>query len=158
MKSALGGQTSVLPVAKRAVDGNPATPVRVRSRTKLPGEYFFQGSARVGSAAVRAPGEFTAAMANGAHDLPRLWGDKTVRAPTKITGVGSGVTAGCKELFWGVTDGITGLFVQPVTGLMREGPVGLAKGTVGGVLGLPVKWFAGKRFCKLLLLQANCCF
>jgi hypothetical protein len=126
---------------------------------KFPGTYFVDGSLRIGKAAVRAPGEFTLAMAYGAHDLPRLWGDKTVRTAPRVTGVGSGLVAGCEELFWGVADGISGVFVQPVMGLVKEGPIGLAKGAARGVLGLPVKFFAGMLVilasitCRLTRLQ-----
>ncbi|KPI34755.1 Sterol 3-beta-glucosyltransferase UGT80B1 [Cyphellophora attinorum] len=92
---------------------------------KFPGTYFVDGSLRIGKAAVRAPGDFTLAMAYGAHDLPRF-----------------GLAAGCEGLFWGVADGISGLFVQPVAGLVKDGPVGMAKGAASGILGLPVKFFA----------------
>jgi hypothetical protein len=47
---------------------------------------------------------------------------------------------GCKELFWGVADGISGPFVLPFVGLKREGPIGFFKGFGHGVLGLPVKF------------------
>jgi histidinol dehydrogenase len=39
---------------------------------------------------------FTFAMAQGAHNAPRLWGDKTVRPQDKITGLGSGFVAAGK--------------------------------------------------------------
>ena len=55
-----------------------------------------KGFGRIIKAAARAPGTFTVAMAQGAHNAPRMWGDKTVRPQDKITGVVSGVTAGCK--------------------------------------------------------------
>lgn len=35
-------------------------------------------------------------MAQGAHNLPKVWGDKTVRPQEKITGLGSGLKAAVK--------------------------------------------------------------
>lgn len=35
-------------------------------------------------------------MAQGAHNAPRLWGDKTVRGQDKTTGLGSGIVATSK--------------------------------------------------------------
>jgi hypothetical protein len=111
---------------------------------KLPGEFFVTGASRVLKAAARAPGAFAAGMADGSHNLPHLWGDKSVRDPVKVTGLASGVTGGCKELVWGVADGISGIFVLPIVGAKREGALGFFKGAGQGALGLPVKFFAGK--------------
>ena len=109
---------------------------------RLPGGYMVGGAGRVLKATARAPGAFSAAMATGAHDLPRLWGDDTVRPAHKVTGVGSGMVGGGKELFWGLADGISGPLVQPILGLMKDGPGGFVKGAGKGVLGMPVKFFA----------------
>ena len=109
---------------------------------RLPGGYAVGGAGRVLKAMARSPGAFSAAMATGAHDLPRLWGDDTVRPAHKVTGVGSGMVGGGKELFWGVADGVSGLLALPVMGLIREGPEGFVKGAGRGVLGAPVKFFA----------------
>ena len=110
---------------------------------KYLGEYFFDGTARIVKAAARAPGTFAAGMAQGAHNMPRMWGDATVRPAAEVTGIGSGVAEGCKQLALGVYDGISGLFVQPIKGAIDEGPVGFVKGAGRGVLSLPVKFFAG---------------
>ncbi|KAK5072447.1 hypothetical protein LTR51_005083 [Lithohypha guttulata] len=106
------------------------------------GGYMLTGILRISKAAIRAPGAFTSAMAQGSHDMPRLWGDTTVRPTTSTTGVRSGISNGCKELVLGVYDGTAGLFVQPVTGLINGGLLGLAKGTAKGLLGFPIKFFA----------------
>lgn len=134
------GATTPPPFAQQTA---AAAALKAGPRSKLPGEYFLTGSLRIGKAAARAPGEFTAAMAHGAHQLPLAWGDKTVRPAARVTGIGSGLLGGCKELCWGVADGVSGIFVHPVVGLVKEGPAGLAKGMLTGVLGLPVKFFAG---------------
>jgi hypothetical protein len=63
---------------------------------KFVGFRAAKGLGRIVKAAARAPGTFTVAMAQGAHNAPRMWGDKTVRPQEKVTGVVSGVVAGCK--------------------------------------------------------------
>ena len=81
-------------------------------------------------------------MARGAHNLPSLWGDRTVRQQKKVTGLGSGVKEGVKELALGLSDGVSGIFVQPVIGFKEDGALGLVKGVGKGLLGTPVKFFA----------------
>ena len=115
---------------------------------KILGEYMVTGMLRVSKATARAPGAFTSAMAQGSHNLPRLWGDTTVRSMERTTGIRSGMANGCKELFFGVFDGTVGLFSQPINGLLKDGLPGMAKGAVKGLLGFPVKYFAGKPFCS----------
>lgn len=116
---------------------------------KFMGEYMLTGALRVGKAAARAPGTFTASMAQGAHNMPQMWGDTKVRPAAKVTGIGSGALEGCKELVLGVYDGISGVFTQPIYGAIEDGPAGFVKGVGKGALGLPVKFFAGK-FADLL--------
>ncbi|KIW14656.1 hypothetical protein PV08_07440 [Exophiala spinifera] len=111
-------------------------------KTGFVGEGAVKGTLRIGKAAARAPGAFTLAMARGAHNVPRLWGDTTVRTQRQVTGISSGVKEGVKEFVFGVSDGITGLVMQPARGLMDDGLVGLAHGTAKGILGLPIKWYA----------------
>jgi hypothetical protein len=65
-------------------------------KPKWIGYYLFKGTGRICKASVRAPGAFCTAMAQGAHNTPRLWGDKTVRPQPKIEGFTSGVAEGCK--------------------------------------------------------------
>jgi hypothetical protein len=55
-----------------------------------------KGFGRIAQAAIRAPMKFTVAMAEGAHNMPRLWGDRSVRPPIKVTGLKSGFSAGCQ--------------------------------------------------------------
>jgi UDP-glucoronosyl and UDP-glucosyl transferase len=114
------------------------------SITNLPGRHAVKGALRIGKAVVCAPGAFTLAMARGAHNTPKLWGDRTIRPHQKVTGLGSGMKEGVKELFFGVSDGISGLFMQPALGFVEAGAAGFAKGVGKGVLGLPVKFYAGE--------------
>lgn len=60
------------------------------------GQGAVNGTLRIGKAAARAPGAFTLAMARGAHNVPRLWGDDTIRMQGQVNGIGSGVKEGVK--------------------------------------------------------------
>ena len=132
-------------------------PSGVPTKHAFLGKYMLTGVGRVCKAMARAPGNFTSAMAQGAHNMPRMWGDTMVRPATKVTGVGSGLFEGCKELALGVYDGTSGLFTQPVYGFIEDGPVGFVKGAGKGALGLPLKFFAGgliKMWSSLLTVPA----
>jgi hypothetical protein len=72
------------------------TPSSKEPNETIVGLRAAKGLGRIVKAAARAPGTFTVAMAQGAHNAPRMWGDKTVRPQDKVTGVVSGVVAGCK--------------------------------------------------------------
>jgi len=71
------------------------------------------GIKRAGAAILTMPNDFHVALAQGFHNAPRLYGDSTVRKPTKITGFKSGVTAAKNEFVYGMYDGWTGLVRQP---------------------------------------------
>lgn len=75
---------------------HPPTPSSKERNETIVGLRAAKGLGRIFKAAARAPGTFTVAMAQGAHNAPRMWGDKTVRPQDKVTGVVSGVAAGCK--------------------------------------------------------------
>ena len=85
----------------------------------LPGSFMLKGALRVSKAAARAPGAFASALASGAHNLPLLYHDPTVRPIPRITGISSGFKAGAAELGLGVYDGIAGLFTQPIMGAIN---------------------------------------
>ena len=106
------------------------------------GYFTAKGSARILKSSLRAPMAFTYGMTQGAHEAPKLWGDRLVRAQPNITGFRSGVVAGVKELTLGTYDGLAGLVVQPIVGAKEDGVVGFVKGMGKGAAGLPVKWFA----------------
>ena len=89
------------------------------TRHSLPGTYFVKGTARVAKAAVRAPGAFTSAMATGAHNLPLLYHDPTVRPTPVVRDFSSGIKAGTSGLAYGVYDGIAGIFTQPIMGALE---------------------------------------
>jgi hypothetical protein len=73
--------------------------VSLNSDDKVIGARAAKGVARMTKASLRSPMTFTVAMAQGAHNLPKMYGDKTVRPQDKITGVGSGLKAGTKVSF-----------------------------------------------------------
>jgi hypothetical protein len=98
---------------------SPSLPPSSSGHHSFPGSFMLKGTLRVGKAAARAPGAFASAMASGAHNLPLLYHDPTVRPTPRITGIGSGFKAGVSELGFGVYDGIAGLFTQPIMGAIN---------------------------------------
>ena len=54
------------------------------------------GVARIVDSGVRAPMEFTNAVARGFHNMPKLYGDDTVRSSDHITDFKSGLKAAGK--------------------------------------------------------------
>lgn len=79
------------------------------------------------------------AIAQGFHNAPRLYGDKTVRKPTRISGIQSGLRAAGEEFVYGVYDGWTGLILHPYHGAKEAGPLGLVKGVGKGLGGFVLK-------------------
>lgn len=63
---------------------------------KILGERAAKGLGRITKAVLRSPMAFSVGMAQGAHNVPKIWGDKTVRPQEKITGIGSGLKAAGK--------------------------------------------------------------
>jgi hypothetical protein len=114
----------------------------VTSSRQRPGVASLAGCGRVVAATLRSPMTFSLALAKGAHNAPKLWNDSTVREIDAVTGVTSGVYVGCKELFLGTYDGITGIFRLPVIGACEDGFVGALKGFGKGIVGAPVKMFS----------------
>lgn len=78
------------------VSALPPTPSSSKLDDKILGERAAKGLGRMTKAALRSPMAFSVGMAQGAHNLPKVWGDKTVRPQEKITGIGSGLRAAGK--------------------------------------------------------------
>lgn len=57
------------------------------------GSGSLKGVGRIVKTTLRSPMAFTWALAQGAHNAPRMWGDNTVRRQDKITGLRSGLVA-----------------------------------------------------------------
>ncbi|TVY73273.1 Sterol 3-beta-glucosyltransferase UGT80B1 [Lachnellula suecica] len=87
----------------------------------------------------RMPMDLSLAIAQGFHNAPRLYGDETVRRPTRITGYKSGLKAAGEEFVFGIYDGVTGLVVQPYTGARDHGALGFVKGVGMGLTGFVLK-------------------
>lgn len=94
---------------------------------------------RVVRAIVKAPADLLLALAQGLHNAPRLYGDTTVRRPTRITGFRSGLVASRRELVYGLYDAVTGLVAHPIRGARNGGVVDCAKGVGLGLGGFVLK-------------------
>jgi len=108
-----------------------------------PAEEFVtqvgRGAVMSASALARAPVDLSLALAQGFHNAPRLYGDDTVRRPTRVTGIKSGLRAAGHEFVYGVYDGWTGLVRLPVRGARDGGVRGFVTGVGMGVTGFVLK-------------------
>lgn len=113
-----------------------------------------KGISRIIGTGLRAPMDFTWNLSKGFGNVPKLYGDETVRKPERVSGVEDGLEAGAKGLAFGLYDGVTGIFTQPVKGAQEGGVggffTGLGKGIGGaifkpaaGAIGLPAYAFKG---------------
>ncbi|KAM0285013.1 hypothetical protein ACHAQH_001702 [Verticillium albo-atrum] len=100
------------------------------------------GLEKSGKALAKAPVDLSMAIAQGFHNAPRLYGDDTVRRPTRVTGMRSGLKAAGSEFVYGIWDGTTGVVLLPVRGAKKDGVVGFIKGTGMGVGGLVLKYLS----------------
>lgn len=103
------------------------------------------GLRKTGGAILRFPMRLHLALAQGFHNAPRLYGDTTVRRIPRITGVHSGIRAGRNELVYGIRDGVSGLWMQPIRGAKEGGAMGFARG-----LGIGFGGFILKDVCALV--------
>ena len=104
------------PVRRELTNDTVASAVSADSPDTLPQEVvddFHWGLKRAGAAILTLPNDLHVAVAQGFHNAPRLYGDSTVRKPTKITGWKSGLVAARREFGYGMYDGWTGLVKQP---------------------------------------------
>lgn len=74
----------------------PARPEKSPESEKIVGSRAAKGLGRMTTASLRSPMTFSVAMAQGAHNAPKMWGDKTVRPQEKVTDLGSGLKAAGK--------------------------------------------------------------
>ncbi|CZS97393.1 probable sterol glucosyltransferase [Rhynchosporium agropyri] len=103
------------------------------------GKNVTLGVGKTAGFIAKAPMDLTLAIAQGFHNAPRLYGDETVRRPTRITGIKSGLKAAGEEFTFGIYDGVTGVVTQPYTGARDHGPVGFVKGVGMGLTGFVLK-------------------
>lgn len=113
-----------------------------------------KGVTGIVGAGLKAPMDITHNVARGFHNLPKLYGDETVRPLEKVTDVQSGLQAAGKGFGLGLWDGMSGLVTQPMKGAQEGGfmggLVGFGKGLGGavfkpaaGVFGVPGNVFKG---------------
>ncbi|KAG6623313.1 vacuolar protein sorting-associated [Phytophthora cinnamomi] len=60
-----------------------------------------------------------------------------------VRGLREGLVQGSRELSLGVYEGVAGLVLNPMRGAQESGAVGFVRGTITGIIGLPVKPVAG---------------
>ncbi|KAK5169307.1 hypothetical protein LTR04_005694 [Oleoguttula sp. CCFEE 6159] len=102
-------------------------------------EDVGHGFLKSGAALARAPIDLSLAIAQGFHNAPRLYGDKTVRRPIRISGIHSGLRAAGNEFRYGIYDGWTGVVMQPYRGAREGGALGLVSGVGKGIGGFVLK-------------------
>ncbi|KAK7703103.1 hypothetical protein SLS64_009374 [Diaporthe eres] len=103
-------------------------------------DQVAEGVGRSARAMATAPIDLSMALAQGFHNAPRLYGDDTVRRPTRVTGIRSGLRAARSEFLFGVYDAWTGVVRLPYRGARHGGGVeGFAKGVGMGVTGFGLK-------------------
>lgn len=103
-------------------------------------DQVAEGVGRSTRAIATAPIDLSVALAQGFHNAPRLYGDDTVRRPTRVTGIRSGLRAARSEFVFGVYDAWTGVVRLPYRGARHGGGVeGFAKGVGMGVTGFGLK-------------------
>ncbi|KAI5461862.1 hypothetical protein BGZ63DRAFT_356157 [Mariannaea sp. PMI_226] len=103
------------------------------------GVHTTKGLGRFVKSALQAPMEISVGFTKGFHNLPKLWGDDTVRRQERVSDFKSGAVAAGKEFGFGWYDGVTGLVTQPWTGAKKEGTSGFVKGIGKGIGGFATK-------------------
>ena len=98
-----------------------------------------RGASRIVSAGLKSPMDFTFMLARGFHNAPKLYGDDKVRELEKVTDLQSGLKVAGKEFGYGLYDGVSGLFTQPIDGARKEGIAGFLKGFGKGIAGIVIK-------------------
>ncbi|KAF2633110.1 glycosyltransferase family 1 protein [Macroventuria anomochaeta] len=103
------------------------------------GVHMSKGAGRFVKAIVQGPVDISVNLTRGMHNIPKLWGDDTMRPQERVTDFRSGVKAVGREFGFGFYDGITGLVTQPWKGAREKGASGFIKGVGKGVGGFLVK-------------------
>ncbi|KAK3394744.1 hypothetical protein B0H63DRAFT_56790 [Podospora didyma] len=124
----------------------PRTPKNVPSLLDMSASAAMSTVRGIGSvvaATLKAPIVMTEKLARGLHNVPRLYGDSTVRSEQEVEDWRSGLAAANQGLSQGFYDGIAGLVTQPIAGAREEGMMGFVKGMGKGIGGLILKPAAG---------------
>ncbi|PMD53155.1 uncharacterized protein K444DRAFT_668700 [Hyaloscypha bicolor E] len=102
-----------------------------------------KGMTGILGAGLKAPMDITHNVARGFHNLPKMYGDDTVRPLEKVTDVQSGLQAAGKSFGYGLWDGMSGLVTQPMKGAEESGFMGGLMGFGKGLGGAVFKPAAG---------------
>ncbi|GAB7349365.1 hypothetical protein MBLNU459_g8492t2 [Dothideomycetes sp. NU459] len=114
-----------------------------RDRLRQTGAHTSKGLGRFTKALVKSPMEVSISLTKGFNNLPKLWGDDTVRPEARVSDFMSGAKAAGKEFGLGWYDGVTGLVTQPRQGARKDGASGFFKGIGKGMAGFVTKPGAG---------------
>lgn len=114
-----------------------------RTKPRQSGAPTSKGFGRFLKAFVQIPMEISVGLTKGFHNMPKLYGDDTVRPQEQVRDFKSGTVAAGKEFGFGWYDGVTGLVTQPWKGIQNDGATGFVKGIGKGVAGFAFKPFAG---------------
>jgi UDP:flavonoid glycosyltransferase YjiC (YdhE family) len=108
---------------------NPdSSPVNEPDMMRSRGVHMTKGAGRIIKALIQAPVNISVNLTRGAHNVPKLWGDDTVRPQERVTDFRSGMKAVGREFGFGFYDGVTDLVTQPWKGAKENGATGFAKG------------------------------
>ena len=142
MTDALQGHLSLQPDdagRSRARSRKESGPGKDHDMLRQTGPHTSKGIGRFAKALVQSPMELSMSFTRGFHNLPKLWGDDTVRPQAQVSDFMSGAKAAGKEFGLGWYDGVTGLVTQPWRGAQKEGASGFFKGIGKGMGGLVAK-------------------
>lgn len=106
-----------------------------RDMLRPSGIHVSKGAGRFVRALVQGPVNISVNLTRGMHNIPKLWGDDTVRPQERVSDLRTGVKAVGREFGFGFYDAITGLVTQPVKGAREHGASGLVAGIGKGVGG-----------------------
>lgn len=107
-------------------------------------DHAKQVASHVAEIGLSVPMDLANSLAQGFHNVPKIYQDKTVRPQENVTGMKSGLQGAGKDFTHGIYDGVTGVVTQPFQGAREEGAVGFVKGIGKGIGGLVLKPTAGK--------------
>ncbi|KAJ4405477.1 hypothetical protein N0V91_005217 [Didymella pomorum] len=99
------------------------------------GVHVTRGAGRFVRALVQGPVNISVNLTRGMHNIPKLWGDDTVRPQERVSDMRTGMKAVGREFGFGFYDAITGLVTQPVKGARERGAGGFVAGVGKGVAG-----------------------
>ncbi|OSS50330.1 hypothetical protein B5807_05279 [Epicoccum nigrum] len=103
------------------------------------GVHVSRGAGRFFKELVQGPVDISNNLTRGLHNLPKMWGDDTVRPQERVTDFRSGMKAVGREFGFGFYDGLGGLVTQPWKGAREDGVGGFFKGVGKGVGGFGSK-------------------